>query len=287
MSEEINTIEKGLIFIQFTANIISAVGSLIALIVYIIAKPLHFYSFKLVFILNSFDLVRSATQIFPMFYEDVPDLLCEVSGFVHIFAVFQTNYWSFVIAVTMYQALVLNNIYIEKYFSFWIVFGLAFPAAMCTTSAFLGLYGNIGQNCTLKLNSEGNIFRLIIVYIPGGIITLGSAFIFLKLYKVLSVNTSDNFSREKLQAKRLFFYPLILLVCIWPQLILRIMQMVQKSSIDLMYVSSILWGLQGFFNALAYTLTKPIKEYLKDSLCRKRHISVVGQELMDDKPIEF
>jgi hypothetical protein len=287
MSEDINAVEKGLRVIQFTANITSAVGSLVALIVYVIAKPLHFYSFKLVFVLNFFDLLRSATQIFPMFYEDIPGFLCEISGLVHIFAVFQTNYWSFVIAVTMYQALVLNNIYIEKYFRFWVGFGLAFPGAMCITSAFLGLYGNIGQNCTLKLNSEGNIFRLIIVYIPGGLISLGSAFIFLKLYKVLSINNSENFSREKIQAKRLFFYPLILLVCIWPQLILRIMQMAEKSSLDLMYVSSILWGLQGFFNALAYTLTKPIKEYLKDCLCRKRHISGVGQELMNDKPIEF
>ncbi|OMJ84273.1 hypothetical protein SteCoe_14617 [Stentor coeruleus] len=287
MSEEVNAVEESLQYIHLTANIISTIGSLVALIVFLIAKPLHFYSFKLVFVLNLFDLIRSLTQIFPMFFKHIPDVLCEISGFVHIFAVFQTNYWSFAIAVTMYQALVLNNIYIEKYFYYWISFGFTFPAAMCTTSAFLGLYGNIGHNCTLRLTSEGNIFRLIIIYIPGGLITFGSAFIFLRLYKILSINTADNLNREKIQAKRLFFYPLILLVCIWPQLVLRIMQMDHKSSLDLMYVSSILWGLQGFFNALAYTLTKPVKEYMKEFLCSKRHISVVGQELMDDKPIEF
>lgn len=253
--------------VVYTLSIIACVFSLL---VYIFAKHLRIYAFKLVFWLNLFDLTRTLTQILPVLYISIPQDICAATGFFYVFSCFQTNYWSLIIAYTVYQVLVKKNFNVEKHYKILIWFGIGTGISLCIIPIFFGVYGKIYLGCSLVQKLKGEIFKLLIIYIPGFTITCINTCIFIKVYFVLRNNEDEIQDLEEINAKRLFYYPAILFLCTFPGMMMRVLEFYGLSYFELTFFSYATWGLQGFFNALAYSLSKPVKEYVSQCSCKKK-----------------
>jgi hypothetical protein len=73
-------------------------------------------------------------------------------------------------------------------------------------------------------------------------------------------------------AIKLLYYPIILIVCIVPVFICRLVQFIFKEDFFEFFIfSSFLWSLHGFFDALAYAMSKPVVGYVKSKVFLKEN----------------
>ncbi|OMJ80128.1 hypothetical protein SteCoe_19669 [Stentor coeruleus] len=82
--------------------------------------------------------------------------------------------------------------------------------------------------------------------------------------------------------KRLFYYPIIMIICFFPITVGRIVQAFGMDSDALLIIATAPWALQGFFNALAYTLTSPVRLYIKSWFCKIEQIDRFSQLVVFD-----
>ncbi|OMJ87527.1 hypothetical protein SteCoe_10701 [Stentor coeruleus] len=259
-----------LFYLSIVVYSLSITACVFSLLVYIFAKHLRIYPFKLVFWLNLFDLIRTLTQIFPVLYMSLPQDICIATGFCYIFSCFQTNFWSLIIAYTIHQVLVKKNFKVEKHYKILLWFSFATGISLSIIPIFFGVYGKIPYGCSLVQNLKGEIFKLLIIYIPGMTITCINTYIFIKVYLVLRNNANEMQGLDEINAKRLFYYPAILFLCTFPSMVMRVFELYGLYYIELMFLAYATWGLQGFFNALAYSLSKPVKNYITECFCEKK-----------------
>ncbi|OMJ75958.1 hypothetical protein SteCoe_24766 [Stentor coeruleus] len=270
----------GAFYTFFASNLISTIFCVFSVVIYLIAKPLRVYAFKLVFCLNLFDLLRSFIQLIPSIYLDIPDHLCMACGIIQTFSSFQCNYWTLVIAITIYKVIVEKKNNVDKDFPLWFWTGLISDLILVLIPIPLNLYGNVGGDCSLKTDLLGTVFKFIIFFGSGVLITFINFWIFYRIYKKLkSSNLKDDIDES--HVKKLFYYPVILVLTAWPACILRIVESFEIYSTPLLYIAYLTWGLQGFFNSLAYTLTLPVKKYIISLFYRKKCSELTYTQLMN------
>ncbi|OMJ80129.1 hypothetical protein SteCoe_19670 [Stentor coeruleus] len=277
------SVEDDLLFwLSIVVYTLSIIACIFSLLIYIFAKHLRIYPFKLVFWLNLFDLIRSLAQIFPVLYASIPQDICSATAFFYVFSCFETNYWSLIIAYTIYQVLVKKNFNVESKYKILIWFGLGSGILLSIIPIFFDSYGKIYLGCSLVQSFQGEIFKLLIIYIPGLTIACINTSIFVKVYFVLKNNENEIQELEEINAEKLFYYPAILLLCLFPGMVMRIVEFARFNFIELTFLAYTTWGLQGFFNALAYSLSKPVKEYISECFCKKKGvIKVTDQSLIE------
>lgn len=272
--------QVGAFYAFFASNVISSMFCVFSVLIYIIAKPLRVYAFKLVFCLNIFDLLRSSIQIIPSMYLDIPDNLCIICGVIQTFASFQCNYWTFVIAITIYKVIVEKKNNVDKDFPLWLWLGLILDLILVLIPIPLNLYGNVGGDCSLKTDVMGTIFKFIIFFGSGVLITFINFWIFHRIY--IKLKNSDNKDDiDESHVKKLFYYPVILVLTAWPACVLRIVESFGIYNTPLLYIAYLTWGLQGFFNSLAYTLTRPVKKYIISLFYRRKYSHLTYTQLMN------
>ncbi|OMJ85184.1 hypothetical protein SteCoe_13579 [Stentor coeruleus] len=273
-----DSIEKSNLIVLIFLNALSIALSLFAIIIYIMAKHLRVYAFKLVFWMNLADLFRSTSQLIPKIY-DINFSFCEILGVIHVSSSCLTLFWSFVIAVTIYQVLVKKIFDVDKYYNYWLGFGLSICGILGLVPIFYNSYGNILKDCTLKNNPVGLITKFVEFYIPAFIIIIFNTVIFYKVYKALNKENDILGSEDEINAKRLFYYPVILIITIIPSMIDRAAAFSNFESQNLDFLTNTTWTIQGVLNPLCYSLTKPVKKYILSGCKKKRSISSEGSEL--------
>ncbi|OMJ85182.1 hypothetical protein SteCoe_13577 [Stentor coeruleus] len=259
-------------------NALSISLCLFAIIIYIFAKHLRIYAFKLVFWMNLADLFRSIAQIIPVIYK-INDSFCEILGIIHMFSSCLTLYWAFVIAVTIYQVLVKKILDVEKYYTYWLGFGLTICAICGIVPMLYNDYGYLLGDCTLKNNFAGLVTKFAEFYFPAFIISISNTVIFYRVYKTLKKEHELVSNKEKIDAKRLFYYPVVLIITVTPSTIDRALRFFDIESQMLYEVAGVLWTIQGILNPLCYSLTKPVKEYIMSGCKKRTTLSSAGSDL--------
>lgn len=263
------SIEADVLIMLIVLNALSIALCFFAILIYILAKPLRIYAFKLVFWMNIADLFRSISQIVPQVFQ-VTNKICDILGAVHVFSSCFTLFWAFVIAVTIYQVLVRKITDVEKYYNLWLGIGLSISAISGMVPIFFNDFSNLQQNCTLSNNFEGLILKFAIFYIPAFIITIVNLVIFLQVYYVFKKEQEFLTKNESMNVKRLFYYPIVLILTIIPAMVDRGLGFFNVESEILLIVSDLTWTAQGLLNPFCYTLTKPVKDYIL-SFCMNKN----------------
>ncbi|OMJ85185.1 hypothetical protein SteCoe_13580 [Stentor coeruleus] len=275
------SMEKSTFITLIVLNALSIILCLFAIVIYIIAKPLRNYAFKLVFWMNLADLLRSISQIIPKFYRQSYEI-CQILGFFHVFSSIFSLYWALVIAITIYQVLVKQILDVEKYYKYWFGFSLSISSICGIIPIFLNDISYLHEKCTINESFKGMITKFSEFYIPAFIITIINTVIFYKVYIVLKEEDEVIISKDKNDAKRLFYYPIILVIAIIPSMIENILSFFNFESGDLEFISELTWALQCILNSACYTLTKPIKAYISSICKNKKSFLFEGSELNNE-----
>lgn len=267
-------------YIFFAENLLSAIFCVFSIIVYILAKPLRIYAFKLVFWLNFFDLFRAIFQMFPSFFTTISSTACNILAVFHIFSSFNSIYWCLIITLTIYQVLALKKTDVDKYYKLWVISGIIIGIIVSVFPIFINGYYNEAGTCTFITNSLGDILKFSIIYGPAVLVTIISVALSIKSIKTAKKQMSESEEEAAVNIKRLFYYPIIMIICYLPITIARIVQIFGVTSSILLIVVTTPWGLQGFINSLAYTLTSPVRLYLKSWFCETEKFDSFSQLIL-------
>jgi hypothetical protein len=86
------------------------------------------------------------------------------------------------------------------------------------------------------------------------------------------------------EALKLLYYPVILVACIAPAFISRIIQFFYGDINRYLYISTnFIWTLNGFFDALAYALNKTVLGYIKKKFVYKEN-TLIESEFIEVDP---
>lgn len=222
MSEFSSTEIQAFIYSFLTTNLLSALFCLFSITIYFQAKPLRIYAFKLVFWLNFFDFLRALSQILTLFFKPQRSL-CTIIAVIHVFSTFNALSWCLVIAVTIYQVLIQQKPDCEKQYKSWLIgiftLGLVFSIMPIIFSSYTY---DVGV-CTFNQQLDGNIFKLGI-YGTGLIVTICTTVLYWRIYKKIRKDMWENEGFDEINAKRLLYYPGILILCFLPSLIMRVLE---------------------------------------------------------------
>ena len=258
---------------KLPALIISVLGCLFVIVLFIIAKPLRIYAFKLVFWLTFFDLIKFLCLIFPVFELNYnQDSICRVICLVYFFSVYCTLLWTLAIAITLYQCLILEKEGVERFYKYWLAISLVFAAVCSTIPLSTQSYGYEFSTCELKDDLHGVIYKFACFYIPVLIENIVITYIYVKIYRKYSFKNSS-FKRD-LSVTRLLAYPIIMAVCTIPVIIVDTLSIWNIENYYAIICAYMIWCLHGFFNAIAYAITPPVIFYIKFVICKRNQGSI-------------
>lgn len=253
---------EDLLFItQSIANCLSAAACLLVMIIYLSAKPLQNYTFRLVFYLNLNNFIKAISMLIPQSISELSPVLCELDAYLFYSSSLSSLIWTFIIALNLYLIIIIKTIEVEKHFKYYFISSNIFPYFFCILPIFFNTYKPLETNCLLSINKQGNIFRVILYYGPAIIIIILCLLIYLKLYfyiRTLCMNVMNH------EARKLLYYPMILIACVVPIFISRTLQIFNvESNLYFLVITNSIWTLSGFFDALAYALNKTVLGYIR------------------------
>ena len=252
-------------YYQLPTAILSIISCLFVVVLFLLAKPLRVYAFKLVFWLEFFDLIKFSVYVIPSYDTESLDYTwCSTLALINYFVNYATLTWTLAIACTLYQCLILNIDNVEKYYKFWVVICFTYSITCSVIPLFTHSYGYYWYICGFKSDYLGDIYKICFFYCPLACVIIAITYIYVKIYMKYSTSDSSVNSSEKfLSMKRLLAYPLIISLCMIPSIIV---EMLLHWGIENFIISIIvlnIWNLHGLFNAMAYALTRPVVIYLK------------------------
>lgn len=246
------------IFQALTCSL-SIAGSFIVIIIYISAKSLRTFPFKLVFWLNLNNLFKSLAIIASPELLNLPSILCKLNAYILYSSSLAGILWTFVIAYKMNKCILQNNSDLESDYFIYTLNLFLVPFSLCLVPFAFDLYGQSNFNCLLINTNLGEIFRFVLYYLPAFIVTIYCCVVYSRVLK--KINRENEESNN--QILRLVYFPLILIICIGPICVLRIFEVFGVFNFYIYLIFSGLWCLHGFIDALAYAFTPPVIGYLK------------------------
>lgn len=261
------------LIIQLVLSLISSATCFGVVIIYIWAKPLRVYAFKIIFQLNLSNLIKSLTEVVAQGYISSDSTLCLLDGYLFYSASLASFLWTLVIANKLYKSLrEIPNSESDYWKIFIVVYFFSFSIG--SVPFMLDEYGDEYPNCDLKFNKTAYIIRFCIYYIPAVFVI---AYIGV-VYSYVIKYTRKNEEYVKRDALRFWMFPVIMVLCTLPALVARIIEFCWMDVNVFDFISTCIMFLQGFFDALAYVFTPPVIQFLKKK-CRKRqeHKSVSSE----------
>jgi hypothetical protein len=250
---------------------ISLCGSLFMIVLYLFAKELRIYAFKLVFLLSLGDFIKDLTIVLANSLRETPALMCSIEGFLMDSSQLSVCTWCLSISSTLYQIFIQQKEGIEIYFKRWLFIALIVMPILQIPPFITESYGLQGTICTLKEDFYGNLWRLLFVYLPIWTHIFLTAYFYAKLY--LGLRTPNfNCNEMKNLLLKTIKYPIILLITMVPISTMRLIQVVypQFNYFALEIIAWLLFDLQGIMNAIAYGWTDTVQDYILWIICKRR-----------------
>ena len=251
-------------FVVVAVNILSFFSCIFIIALYVFAKSLRNYAFKLVLCVTINDLIRIICSLFPIFYYDYKNL-CTILGFIFIFTFLGSILWTLVISLTLYQVIIQHKENFVQFYLLWMVSITIYSFILCFIPLLTNSYGLVLIVCTLKEDYLGSIYKLSLFY---GTAWVAIAVIII-IYSKINSESKKQESYE-LSLIRIKLFPMILIFCILPMTILRILQVFNIYLVELQYIADVTWALHGFFNSIAYGMSPAVLQYIKLSICKRK-----------------
>lgn len=245
--------------IEIIVSGISATACLLAIIIYIIAKPLRTDAFKIIFWLNLNNFIKSFTMMFPSSINEVSEATCKILAYFTYSSSLSGLLWTALIAIKAYKSIIQDQEGPKHSLKIFTIIFFILPYSICTLPFFFDSYGPFDTSCVLMNTLDGNIFRFTLYFIPAIIIVLLCFVLYSKILRYLK-EKRPNLEKDFI---RLRYFPLILVVCLTPDIIIRFFEIFGLFSYYLYCIGAFLFRLQGFLDAMAYSFTPPVKLYLK------------------------
>lgn len=254
---------------------LGAIGCLVVIFIYIRAKLLRTYPFKLVFWLNLSNLFKSLLLLVPVEAEHIGNNICKVNAYIFYSFTLSGLLWTFVIANKMYNSIVLNQRNLEANYILYIINIFLISFVVCVIPFIFDAYGPNSFNCSFIMGVEGDYFRFFLYYTPASVITVYCIFVYSKVIRRIKE------VREKMSTdlSRLIYFPLILIICVTPMCIFRIFQIFGLYNFYVYTILSCLWCLQSLLDALAYAFTPPVIKYIKYVWNNNSHSNINESDL--------
>ena len=252
------------------ANILSILGCLFILAVYLSFKTLQQFAFRMIFILSIFDLGSSISFVIPTYSSDSKDSLCQSQSVLLSFFAGSGVIWTAFIAVSLYMIIIKNTMVPEKNLKLAVGSVILFNLILTTIPLFTNSYGLTLGWCWIKYSSKSDrsafIERLCLFFIPLWIVILFNLILYTTLLRKSSIRIESEEIIKSLK-KKLSFYPIILIICYLPYT-LKVMLEIAGSDLALdnekifTIVAGVSRSLVGVLNAVVYGSTKQVKKLI-------------------------
>ncbi|OMJ67236.1 hypothetical protein SteCoe_35654 [Stentor coeruleus] len=262
---------KTIYTIIVVANSLSILSCLLILSIYILAKNLRIYAFKLVSILCIIDILKSLSMILPTYSLNSSDSMCKIQGIFVQFFTLASFMMTFITGLALYMCIYIRNDYISKANWFFGIIVFIFPFIGTLLPWYYNMFEKDRVWCWV--GRDPIFWRIITFYGPLWLLNGINLWIYIKIIRKIN-------EREHGSIKRLRIYPLILVLCYLPATIERTFEMVSYGdSIIMIIMMGVGDGLLGLANAICYGFTDHVKNYVFEKFCKKKNLST--HELLD------
>lgn len=256
--------------------ILSLLGCAFILLIYLVAKELRVYAFKLVAYLAFCDLVKSLAIIIPSYKSELLYYLCSVQGFILVSFSLSNLIWVLAISVSLVQVIVYKIQDVEKYHKYWFLLSFVLAPGICTLPFITDSYGSVYTWCTLKVEGPSKYWRYVIDFVPRWISIFLILSCYVKIYMHIKKNELINDDEDqRLFLKRMVAYPAIILIAFLPLTTLRFLQTNSGKCkyYSLALVAYATFSIYGFLNAIAYGYNESISLYVKGLFSSRSKLS--------------
>lgn len=244
-------------------GILSLIGCFLIVFTYAFIKPLQIYSLKLILYITISDMLRTLHFLLPpsVIYSE---MACITIGITTNATSLMTMLWSLCISTSLYQVIIYSEENYEKYERYWGFVSWVFIPAITLLPLTTNSYGIIGATCSFKEDLIGNIWRLVIFFVPAWSFIIVTFFMYWKiLWKIQQLGVKGE---SKMLVERVAMYPVIMMVVLIGLTVLRVLELYSRNSCAVFYVyifSFSIFSLQGLLNSLIFFCTSMVKQSLK------------------------
>ena len=244
-------------------SILSLLGSLFIIVLYLTIKSLRIFYAKIIFFIAISELLRSICYLIPCNYitsMTLINIIALVSDSTFLISIV----WSAYISITLYKLILSYQEGFKDDYKYWCYFTWVFIPIINVGPIFTNSHGVRGTICTYSFDKVGNIWRLAGMYIPVWIFIIGSLIVCCKIYHISSCFDIEN--EKKLMVRKLFLYPILLIIEVGPMTIGTVL--VDYTTIQIpgvfWLITFCLYALHGFTNAVIYGFTIGLKNIIGD-----------------------
>lgn len=261
-------------------NVLSIIGSLFIISVFLLISSLHKFAYKLIFILSIIDLFGSIAFLIPTWNVDDKSSSCQAQAILISFFSFAGVLWTTFIAISLYYIIAKNKVFPEKFLKHSFVVTLALSLIEAVVPIVSNSYGTVAGWCWIIQTDnldDGFYERYLLFYLPVWLMIFVIIGLYIFVIKVLK-NTYQDENTIKSLNKKLTYYPMILIVCFLPYTIKGLLELIQvpfvyENEVLLTMIAGIFRSLIGFLNAIVYGYTKKVKAAIKSKFFKSSEIT--------------
>lgn len=244
---------------------LSVIGSGFTCLLFLSFPTLRDYSFRLIFYLAIADLLLSINFMIP---EKLSGSLCWLQGAALNYVGLCQVFIAAVICYTLYKSYSVSIDSLESKEKFVLCFILILSAVLTSIPFITFSYGEAQGICWINASGSnvllGSIYRLVAYYLPCWIIMFYCCVVYsIIVLRLNSILRSQEccINRVVRIERRLLLYPIILMLCIIPSSVNRILLYLYPDdpNLYLMCISVAFNAAIGFFHACAYGITPNVK----------------------------
>lgn len=253
-------------YINVVSNSLSILGNVFICVVYFKFPSLRTFPFKLILILNIFNILSSIGFIIPTYNSETPDLTCQVQSLILNFSTLASVLWAAIIAFCLYYIIVKSRLYIENYLKYYIAGVVIICAGVSAVPFITGTYGAVAGWCWILQTGKydkGFYERYFSFFIPLWLLIIISIVLYFGISRRLTQSDDPDNTRSAFN-KKLKFYPMILILCFLPFTIKGVLEhfrvsFVMEHDYYFTLVTAAFRGFYGLLNALIYGFTNKVR----------------------------
>ncbi|OMJ73554.1 hypothetical protein SteCoe_27718 [Stentor coeruleus] len=243
---------------HLACGILSALGSLFIIFIYILTPRIQIYSYKLIAHLAFAQFLSSIDFLLPCNITQDNPSICILIGLIVNSGQIMSILWMTCIAITIYQVIMYSIVIFEKHEKYWVLASwLVVPLLNCIpiiTQSFVP----VGSTCTYSVNLIGTIERILIFFVPIWVFLILTLYCYWKIFS--QAKTLEEVSKHSSIIKRLMYYPIIMVI---NALILTVSRLLTYMLDDCMLKTAdffmyIFVALNGFINFIIFVLSPNI-----------------------------
>ena len=259
------------------ASFFSILGCLFIILMYLMFTDLQKLAFKLIAILAAFDMINALSFLIPTYTSDEGDLICIVQGILMTYSTFGAVIWTSFIAITLYAIVVKSYLQIDSLLKRYLIFNIIAAGILTVIPHLLESNYLTSGFCLLYIGGSEHSysFRFLSMLIPLWTIIFVNLMLYTSVFRYLrSGKGGEDAKIRKELSKKIGIYPIIIIVCYLPFTIKGAIEFSswKRNQYEFMFtiMSGAIRSLIGLFNAIAYGLTKKVKNKIYYFVCKNQ-----------------